>query len=86
MRIPRDIDAKQFTVILKKYGYSVTRQTGSHIRLTSNIKKRKHHVTVPAHNPLRVGTLSAVITDIAQYMGKSKQDVIVELFYNENNT
>jgi len=30
MRIPRDIDGKQLTILLAKYGYKVTRQTGSH--------------------------------------------------------
>lgn len=80
MRIPRDIDGKQLTILLAKYGYKVTRQTGSHIRLTSTICGEEHHVTIPDHNPLRIGTLSAVLVDIANYLNVSKDEIVVKLF------
>ncbi|NYE57789.1 putative RNA binding protein YcfA (HicA-like mRNA interferase family) [Carboxydothermus ferrireducens DSM 11255] len=35
----------------------VTRQTGSHIRLTTTLKG-EHHVTIPLHDPLKIGTLN----------------------------
>jgi len=80
MRIPRDIDGKQLTILLAKYGYEVTRKTGSHIRLTSTIRGEKHHVTIPDHNPLRIGTLSAILVDIANYLDISKDEMIRRLF------
>ncbi len=35
MKIPKDINSESLIKLLKIYGYSITRQTGSHIRLTS---------------------------------------------------
>jgi predicted RNA binding protein YcfA (HicA-like mRNA interferase family) len=51
MRIPRDIDGKSLPKLLARYGYELTRQTGSHIRLTSRICGEEHHITIPDHNP-----------------------------------
>ncbi len=46
MRIPRDLSAQDLITALKKYGYEVTRQKGSHVRLTTN-EEGEHHITVP---------------------------------------
>ena len=35
MRVPRDISGDQLANALKPLGYQITRQTGSHIRLTT---------------------------------------------------
>ena len=79
MKIPRNIDAQQFIKALQKYGYEPTRQTGSHIRLTT-LQNGQHHITIPNHDPLRIGTLNAILTDVAQHLGKSKQEVVESLF------
>jgi len=79
MKIPRNIDAQQFIKALQKYGYEPTRQTGSHIRLTT-LQNGQHHITIPNHDPLRIGTLNAILTDVAQHLGISKQEVVERLF------
>ena len=79
MRIPRDLSGGELLKLLKVYGYEATRQTGSHIRLTIQ-QMGEHHITVPNHSPLKIGTLSAIISDIAIHVGKSKEDVMQELF------
>ncbi len=33
MKLPRDLGGEELAKLLKKYGYEVTRQTGSHMRL-----------------------------------------------------
>ena len=38
MKIPRDVGGEELAKLLKNYGYQVTRQTGSHIRLTTALK------------------------------------------------
>lgn len=58
MKLPRDIGGQELAKLLGKYGYSVTRQTGSHIRLTT-LENGEHHITIPAHPVLRIGTLNA---------------------------
>jgi predicted RNA binding protein YcfA (HicA-like mRNA interferase family) len=79
MRIPRDISGHDLIKYLKPYGYVVTRQTGSHIRLTTE-QKGQHHITVPDHDPLKIGTLSGIISDIAEHLSKSKDQLMKELF------
>lgn len=53
MKLPRDLSAEDLVQKLKHLGYRVTRQTGSHIRLTST-QQGEHHITIPNHTPLRV--------------------------------
>ena len=56
-KLPRDLSAQVLCQTLKKCGYEVTRQSGSHLRLTTTVLG-EHHVTIPNHGALRVGTLS----------------------------
>ncbi len=79
MKIPRDISGKDLCKYLKPYGYEISRQSGSHVRLTSEIKGQ-HHVTVPMHDPLKAGTLAAIITDIAIHFSLSKEELMKEIF------
>ena len=71
MKTPRNLSAQDLIKILTKYGYQVTRQKGSHIRLT---KDGTHHVTVPNHDPIKLGTLSSIVTDVAEHLGIDKED------------
>ena len=79
MKLPRDLGAVELCRLFARYGYSVTRQTGSHIRLTT-MQGGEHHITIPAHDSLRVGTLSAILTDVATHLQKTKEAVVRELF------
>ncbi len=65
MKLPRDIGGEELASLLSRYGYQITRQTGSHMRLTSSLQGREHHITIPKHKPLRVGTLSSILNDVA---------------------
>ena len=79
MRLPRDLSADQLAVLLRRYGYEVTRQTGSHMRLTTT-QEGEHHVTIPRHASLRVGTLSAILSDVAQHLDIPKPALVETLF------
>ena len=48
MRLPRDLGGKELAALLGRYDYMVTRQTGSHMRLTTT-RGGEHHVTIPHH-------------------------------------
>ncbi len=78
-RIPRDISGSELSIIIGKSGYRLTRQTGSHIRLTTK-ENGIHHFTVPKHNPLRIGTLSNILSDIADHFKISKKELLEKLF------
>lgn len=79
MRIPRDISGNDLVKLLKPYGYVITRQSGSHMRLTTQLNG-EHHITVPAHDPLKIGTLSAILSDVAAHFNKTKEELSKELF------
>jgi predicted RNA binding protein YcfA (HicA-like mRNA interferase family) len=79
MRLPRDVGGEALAGLLGKYGYQIARQTGSHLRLTSRLKGQEHHVTIPRHKPLKVGTLSNILKDVAAYLEMDKQVLIKDL-------
>lgn len=74
MKTPRNLSAQELIKISGKYGYEVTRQKGSHIRLVRHSDNGTHYVTVPNHNPIKLGTLSSIIADVAENLGISKED------------
>ena len=80
MRLPRDLSGTQLSRSLARFGYETTRQTGSHLRLTSSIRGRQHHVTIPRHGALRVGTLAAILADVATYLERDRREIAEELF------
>lgn len=80
MKLPRDIGGKELAGILSQYGYRIIRQTGSHIRLLSTFKGKEHHITIPAHKPLKIGTLSQIIVNVATYLEMDRKDLIDKLF------
>ncbi|MEM9999197.1 MAG: type II toxin-antitoxin system HicA family toxin [Bacteroidota bacterium] len=79
MRLPRDLDGKDLIKRLRRLGYVKTRQSGSHVRLTRTSDAEEHHVTIPLHSPLRVGTLNAILTDIATHLDMTKSDLIRQI-------
>jgi predicted RNA binding protein YcfA (HicA-like mRNA interferase family) len=78
MKLPRDVSGDDLSKALKAMGYQVTRQTGSHMRLTTT-EGGEHHVTVPRHDPLRVGTLAAIIDDVAEHFGISRDELLQKI-------
>jgi predicted RNA binding protein YcfA (HicA-like mRNA interferase family) len=79
LRLPRDLTGEALARALGRFGYEVTRQTGSHLRLTTRAGG-EHHVTVPRHDPLRAGTLSAILADVASHARLSREEVLERLF------
>lgn len=79
MKLPRDVDARQLIKALARLGYSETRQSGSHIRLTCESPER-HSITIPNHSPLKAGTLNAILGEVATHRGMDKQQLIRTLF------
>lgn len=80
MKLPRDLDGQKLATLLRPHGYLITRQTGSHIRLTSMLKGREHHVTIPAHKELGVGTLHSILREVATYLETELASFLDELF------
>ena len=79
MKLPRDISGKDLIKALCCLDYEVTRQTGSHIRLTTK-RNGEHHITVPAHDPIKIGTLNAILRGIGEHNGLDRTELIKMLF------
>ena len=79
MKLPREISGNEFSKLLKPFGYQITRQTGSHIRLTTN-QNGEHHITIPGHKFLKIGTLNSILNDIAEHLKIEKSELIQKIF------
>jgi len=75
MRLPRQISGEQLASALNMLGYTVTRQTGSHLRLTCSTPS-EHHITIPCHRFLRVGTLAAILSEVASFHGLNREELL----------
>ena len=79
-KVPRDTSGRELARLLNKYGYTIVRQTSSHIRLVSTFKNNEHKITIPDHQPIKIGTFNNILNDIAEYLEISKQELIHDLF------
>lgn len=79
MKVPRNISGKDLVELLKKYDYKITKKRGDHIRLTTTING-EHHITIPDHNPLKIGTFNNILKDIAKHLKLEKKALLEELF------
>jgi predicted RNA binding protein YcfA (HicA-like mRNA interferase family) len=79
MKMPRNLSGTELITALEKLGYLKTRQAGSHVRLLTS-ESGEHHLTVPLHDPLRVGTLSAILADVAQHHAMTREELLSKLF------
>ena len=80
MRLPRDLSGRDLAKTLGKLGYEIARQTGSHMRLTTQ-RSGQHHITIPDHDPLWAGTLAGVLSDVAQHH-KLSRDALIRLLFS----
>lgn len=79
MKLPRDVSGAELAKKLERVGYRESRQTGSHVRLTCNMPTQ-HHVTIPNHDPLRLGTLSGILGEVAAHLKISREELVLRLF------
>ena len=79
MKLPRDLDGDTLAAKLSRIGYKQTRQTGSHMRLTRETPDGQHHVTIPRHHALRVGTLNAILTEIAGHLRMDRTELLKKI-------
>jgi len=79
MKLSCNITGLELSRRLAIVGYQISRQSGSHIRLTTH-QQGEHHLTVPQHNPLKVKTLSAVLKDVGEHFSLNQDELIKFLF------
>lgn len=79
MKLPRDLSGQDLARALAVYGYAITRQAGSHLRLTTQLQG-EHHLTIPVHPSLRVGTLAAILAEVANHFQVERSAITDRLF------
>lgn len=79
MKIPRDLNGSDLVKRLERVGYQVHHQTGSHIiiRTTQNGENTQ---SVPNHKPLKIGTLNAILGEVANHLQIEKSELVERLF------
>ena len=79
MKLPRDISGKELIKALELLGYIAVRQKGSHVYLTSK-QSGEHHIAVPLHNPLKLGTLMGILNDVATHYNITRAEMTQKMF------
>lgn len=79
MKLPRDISGRELAQALRRLGYQITRETGSHLRLTTT-EHGEHHLTIPDHRSLRIGTLAAILGEVASHFQLDRAEAVRRLF------
>ena len=67
-------------LLRRHYGYRIIRQRGSHMRLSTTIRGTERRVSVPRHGQLKVGTLSTILSIVANHLEIELEEVQRELF------
>ena len=79
MKLPRDLSATKLETALRRaFGYELSRQEGSHRRLTTQTGG-EHHLTIPNHDHLRPGTLRAILGEVMAHHHLTIEEVLQKL-------
>jgi predicted RNA binding protein YcfA (HicA-like mRNA interferase family) len=79
MKMPRDVSGQRLADHLcRHWDFERVGQVGSHIMLRTDTPERKK-VVVPEHHPLRTGTLSAILRQVADHKGVTREDILRDL-------
>jgi predicted RNA binding protein YcfA (HicA-like mRNA interferase family) len=79
MKVPRDLSGAQLVKVLcREWAYRQVHQEGSHVVLQTETSGHQR-LSVPNHNPLRVGTLNVIVRAVATHKGVDRQAVLDSL-------
>ena len=78
MRLPRDVSGQQLATALGVLGYMPARQQGDHLCLAT-LQNGEHHLTFPLHRSLRIGTFSAILSDVEEHFGLNRDQLLERL-------
>jgi len=73
------VSGRDLIKFLKKLGYEVVRQRGSHVRLRKETENGVHNITIPYHDEIAKGTLNAILNDVSKWNNIPKEELIKKL-------
>ena len=62
-------------MLCRDWDYTVVNQVGSHIILQTEMPTHQR-ISVPDHNPLRLGTLNNILRLVAEHKGVAREDLL----------
>jgi predicted RNA binding protein YcfA (HicA-like mRNA interferase family) len=65
-------------VLCARWDYRQVNQVGSHVVLQTDVPQH-HRLSVPDHKPLRIGTLNAILRQVAAVKGVTREDLLATL-------
>jgi predicted RNA binding protein YcfA (HicA-like mRNA interferase family) len=80
MKTPRDISGLELAKALRLLGYQITRQTGSHLRITTQ-EHGEHHEVIPNHSPLKIGTFKSILRNVAAHHRITVPQLLERLYF-----
>ena len=79
MRLPRDISGAHLaSALCRCWQYRRAHQVGSHIVLDTDTPF-PHRVSIPAHSPLRLGTLNGILRAVAAHKRTTREAILDSL-------
>jgi predicted RNA binding protein YcfA (HicA-like mRNA interferase family) len=76
MKLPRDLSGEELVKhLVKHWDYLKIHQVGSHMILQTQ-HPTPHRLAVPAHSPLRIGTLNSILSAVSAQKGVSKEAIL----------
>jgi len=78
VKTPRDVSGSELVKALRVLGYERVRQDGSHIRVTTQTNGQ-HHLSIPNHNPLKIGTFKSILKLVADHHRLSLDALMTKL-------
>src|SRR5947207_14989272 len=78
MKLPRDLNGEGVVRGLRRVGYVQTRTKRDHVYMTTQ-ENGEHHIAVPLDNPLKVGTLAAVLSAVAKHPAVNGEQFLRDL-------
>lgn len=79
MKLPRDLRGRDLAQALcRRWDYREVNREGSHIILQTETPSHQR-ISVPDHNPVRVGTLSNILRLVAAHKGVAREGILQSL-------
>jgi predicted RNA binding protein YcfA (HicA-like mRNA interferase family) len=78
VKVPRDVSGRELLRALTRLGYQLARQKGSHVIATTQVRG-EHHVAVPMHDPIKIGTFNNILRDVGQHHGLTRDELLEQL-------
>jgi predicted RNA binding protein YcfA (HicA-like mRNA interferase family) len=88
MKLPRNLNGSSLAdVLCRQWDYRLVHYQGSHIildyqgsHIILDTQTPEHQrISIPNHNPLRIGTLNSILKTISAHKKVSKQDILDSL-------